>query len=62
MSTNEDENQAQEEMEIEALNEGSGAPAQCSIPTKFGHSSNKRKERSLASAAGNQPKKKAQQD
>ena len=41
-STNEDENQAQEEMEIKALNEGSGAPAQCSTPTKSAHSSNKR--------------------
>ena len=33
-STNEDDNQAQEEMEIEALNEGSGAPARYSTLTQ----------------------------
>ena len=49
-------------MKIEALNEGSGAPAKCSTPTQSAHSGNKRKERSLTSKAGNQPKKKAQQD
>ena len=46
-STNEDENQAQEEMDIEAHTTQPG---------------NKRKERSLTSEAGNQPKKKSQQD
>ena len=46
-------------MEIEALNEGSSVPAQCSTPVQ---PRNKWKERSVTSEAGNQPKKKAQQD
>ena len=46
-------------MEIEALNKGSGALAQSFTSAQ---PSNKLKERSLTSEAGNQPKKKAQQD